>query len=433
MVRTTTRLSGARLERRRVVSTPPAPGMFRSMITTSGARSAARRIAFSPFSASPTTLTPSSSRRFRRPVRKRSWSSTTSTRTPASVAAGAGGGGTAFGTAPSECASGRETTNVAPLPAPSLCAVRVPPWSSTKFFASASPSPSPACARVLELSAWRKRSKMNGRTSALMPRPMSRTTISIWPSAFARRTSTRPPWGVNFTALLRRFQTTCWSRFGSPVIGPIRSCRSVLSSMDLASAAGRTASSAASMTGGSSTLCTSRRSLPAVMRPMSSRSSMSCTWAFEFRMIVSIALARVTSSSCPVFKIAAHPYTALSGVRSSCERVVRNSSLARFALSASARAACSRASRSARSRSIDLRIVMSRAILDAPTTWLSEPRTGETVSDTSTGRPSLRTRTVSKWSTLCPERMRESTVSSSCWRSGGMIMVMFCPTASSAV
>lgn len=45
------------------------------------------------------------------------------------------------------------------------------------------------------------------------------------------------------------------------------------------------------------------------------------------------------------------------------------------------------------------RLVMSRTILDAPTTLPVESRTGEIVTDTVIGVPSFRTRTVSKWST----------------------------------
>jgi hypothetical protein len=45
--------------------------------------------------------------------------------------------------------------------------------------------------------------------------------------------------------------------------------------------------------------------------------------------------------------------------------------------------------------SASLRSVMSRAIFEAPTMRPSEPLIGETVSEMSTGEPSLRTLTVS--------------------------------------
>ena len=63
-------------------------------------------------------------------------------------------------------ASGSSTVKVAPCFSPGLSARTWPPWSSTRSFTSARPTPSPPCARVLELSAWRKRSKRFGRTSA---------------------------------------------------------------------------------------------------------------------------------------------------------------------------------------------------------------------------------------------------------------------------
>ena len=50
--------------------------------------------------------------------------------------------------------------------------------------------------------------------------------------------------------------------------------------------------------------------------------------------------------------------------------------------------------------------VTSRAIFDAPITWPAAPSNGEIVTDTSIGVPSLRTRTVSKWSTRSPRRSR---------------------------
>src|SRR5664280_1375961 len=70
----------------RTPSTPPASGMLTSMTTTSGPRARTRSSASSPFSASPTTLM--SSWALIRPasaLRKRGWSSTTSTRSGGGV------------------------------------------------------------------------------------------------------------------------------------------------------------------------------------------------------------------------------------------------------------------------------------------------------------------------------------------------------------
>ena len=64
---------------------------------------------------------------------------------------------------------------------------------------------------------------------------------------------------------------------------------------------------------------------------------------------------------------------------------------------------------------------MSRAIFDAPMIVPSAARTGETVSEISIELPSLRCRIVSKCSTARPERIVARTLSSSDWRSAGMI------------
>ncbi len=77
--------------------------------------------------------------------------------------------------------------------------------------------------------------------------------------------------------------------------------------------------------------------------------------------------------------------------------------------------------------------VISRATFEAPTTRPDESVTGEMVSETSIRLPSFRLRTVWKWSTRSPRRRRLRISDSSAWRSSGMIRVMFCPMASSAV
>ena len=95
----------------------------------------------------------------------------------------------------------------------------------------------------------------------------------------------------------------------------------------------------------------SSRSLPVMIRETSSRSSMSCSWICEFRSMMSIARRVVGSSRCPAASSRAQPRMAFSGVRSSCDRVARNSSFARFAAWASSRASCSRSSSCCRSLS----------------------------------------------------------------------------------
>lgn len=111
---------------------------------------------------------------------------------------------------------GNRTVNVAPRPSPALSADTLPPWPSTTCLTIESPRPRPPCERVLDASAWRNGSKTFGRNAALIPRPVSRTTIS---TAFSCRLTwawTVPPRGVNLTALVKRFHTTCCSRAGSP-------------------------------------------------------------------------------------------------------------------------------------------------------------------------------------------------------------------------
>src|SRR6185436_3923403 len=56
--------------------------------------------------------------------------------------------------------------------------------------------------------------------------------------------------------------------------------------------------------------------------------------------------------------------------------------------------------------------------------------TGDTVSEISMGRPPFVTRTVSKWSTRSPRRMRARMSSSSDWRSGGIRILTERPTNS---
>ena len=85
---------------------------------------------------------------------------------------------------------------------------------------SPDPSPSPPRSRVVPPSACRKRSKMIGQelwrdADAGVLHRRSRRRVH----AARRRTCTRPPRLVNFTAFDSRFQTTCCSRSGSPETG----------------------------------------------------------------------------------------------------------------------------------------------------------------------------------------------------------------------
>src|SRR5438094_276857 len=68
---------------------------------------------------------------------------------------------------------GSLTLNVAPCPSPRLAASTLPPCSSTSFRTIASPMPRPPCARLLELSACRKRWNSSSRNAGAMPWPLS--------------------------------------------------------------------------------------------------------------------------------------------------------------------------------------------------------------------------------------------------------------------
>ncbi len=117
----------------------------------------------------------------------------------------------------------------------------------------------------------------------------------------------RPPFGVNLIAFIKRFQTTCCSRSGSPLIGPAFGSMSDCRRSPLAWAVGRTASSAASSTRGRSSGRMSSRIFPLMMRDMSSRSSISWSWTCEFRTIESNARGRVAASIWPIWSIRAQP------------------------------------------------------------------------------------------------------------------------------
>jgi hypothetical protein len=80
-----------------------------------------------------------------------------------------------------------------------------------------------------------------------------------------------------------------------------------------------------------------------------------------------------------------------------------------------------------------LPLVISRAIVDAPTTPPAGEWIGDTVNDTWTPLPSFRCRTVSKWSTRLPWQSCRMTSSSSLHRSSGMIVRIERPIISVAL
>ncbi len=173
---------------------------------------------------------------------------------------------------------------------------------------------------------------------------------------------------------------------------------------------------------------TSRRSLRkvkrlCVMRERSSRSSIRRSISATWRSSMARASAMTDSSPRASFRISSELRTGASGPRSSCAKVARNSSLRR---SARCRSATSWSMRS----SLCFWSETSRAIFDAPTICPASSRRGEMVSDTCTSSPSLRRRTVWKWSISSPARRRRMISSSSSRRSEGTMSEMCRPTAS---
>ncbi len=85
----------------------------------------------------------------------------------------------------------------------------------------ASPRPVPPCVRLIDTSAWEKRWNSRPTFSGSIPEPVSATLIlRRGPSAVSRHAvfTVTDPSVVNFTALLRKFSSTCRSRATSPVI-----------------------------------------------------------------------------------------------------------------------------------------------------------------------------------------------------------------------
>ncbi len=110
--------------------------------------------------------------------------------------------------------SGRSQPNSEPFPG-SLITHSFPPISRTSSRQTGRPRPAPPKLRVLELSAWAKRSKMRSCWSAAMPGPVSRTSIrTVSPSRWTRTITS--PRLVNFTALAVRLASTWRTRIASP-------------------------------------------------------------------------------------------------------------------------------------------------------------------------------------------------------------------------
>src|SRR3989441_955524 len=136
-----------------------------------------------------------------------------------------------------EGVSGSENEKVLPRPTTLSTQMR-PPCSSTRRFASASPSPVPSLPRAVLVcsNSW----KMRKMSSGAMPGPVSFTAKNTCPSLRRALTSTRPRSGVNFTAFDRRFTRTCFTFRSSASIVPMPGSMSSESAMECCVARSRT-------------------------------------------------------------------------------------------------------------------------------------------------------------------------------------------------
>ena len=189
----------------------------------------------------------------------------------------------------------------------------------------------------------------------------------------------RPPGRVNFTEFDSRFQTICCSRAGSPDSVPTPGSMRFSSVMPRATIAGRSDSTMESMSGIRSTGWTSSRRRPEPMSATFSRALMSLACALALASICASARCTVARSASPCCRVCVQPSIAFRGVRSSCDRVARKSSLARLAASACVRNACSRCNSSTRSCSVCLRSSISTSTTShfsvrPPASWTGTPR-----------------------------------------------------------
>ncbi len=182
-----------------------------------------------------------------------------------------------------------------------------------------------------------------------------------------------PPVGVNRIAFDSRLRSTCWSRRASPLT---MAGESTTQSrwIPLRSISGRTAWHASSSASWMRIGRGSMRRAPLTTRDMSTRSSSSCRCRSALRRMTwsasrtSGGRSRRGSSTC------VQPRMAFSGLRSSCEMVVRNSSRRCAASSAAARRRLSSSTVSCSSR---MRMASS-----------AERPAGPVLDDSSAGSPS---------------------------------------------
>ena len=83
------------------------------------------------------------------------------------------------------------------------------------FLTSVRPMPRPPSERAIVRLPWANSSKTWGRSSGVMPIPVSRIAMAIWLPTRRAETVIRPPSLVYLAAFVRMFTSTCSSRNGS--------------------------------------------------------------------------------------------------------------------------------------------------------------------------------------------------------------------------
>lgn len=154
----------------------------------------------------------------------------------------------------------------------------------------ASPRPVPGMACRVTVAVRKKRSKTRLRSVSAMPMPVSATASTALSPSTPSLTSTRPPSGVNFTALESRLSSNWEARTGSKVKRGT-SVADSRRSMCLRSASGRCCATAYAATSARSALRNSIDSCPELMPDRNSRSPTS--------RISRCALRSMTARNCP--------------------------------------------------------------------------------------------------------------------------------------
>ena len=190
-------------------------------------------------------------------------------------------------------ANGSLTVKSEPCPSPSLCAVMVPPCSSTRWRAMASPRPRPPWVRVMAPSACLKRSKTESRKLGLdaltvVGDGQRHVAVRLGHGDLHLAPSRRELDGVRQQVPHDLLQ----AQRIAVTVGQLRWQHLTRARCFFSSSAGLADSMAESMTRESSVRRSSRRMFPEMMRDVSSRSSISRACAIALRSITRKAFSR---------------------------------------------------------------------------------------------------------------------------------------------